>query len=129
MRYVQIGLGISDCDNKSLYKLADEFVTEALYITNTAHKGTLPLSAQVLTASEGVAVAGIKVAEDDNSLVLRTFSEGGKAVEAVITFEKSVKSAYLTDLNEQPIGKVKIDGNTVSYTLPAYTVQTVKVEL
>ena len=129
LRYVQIGLGICDCDNKSLYKLADEFVTEALYITNTAHKGTLPLTAQVLTASEGAAVANIKVAEDDNSIVLRTFSEEGKEVEAVITFEKPVKAACLTDLNEQPVGEVKIDGNTVSYTLPAYAVQTVKVEL
>lgn len=129
LRYVQIGLGISDCKNTALYQLADEFVTESLYITNTAHKGNLPLSAQYIKPSENIAVSAVKLAEDDNSLILRTFALTDNNSNAVITFRKPVKAAWLTDINEQPIGEVKIDGNTVTYPLATHTLQTIKVSL
>lgn len=128
-RYVQIGIGVGSYENAALYRMADEFTAQALYITNTAHKGTLPLSAQYIQVSEGTAVANVKLAEDDDSLILRTYSEAGTAAEAVLTFHRPVKAACLTDLNEQPTGDVKVDGCTVSYPLGANCVQTVKVTL
>ncbi len=128
-RYVQIGLGISGYDNASLYQMADEFVTEALYITNTAHKGTLPLSEQYLKVNADVGIECIKIAEDDDSLVIRTFSENGEAVTAKLTFHRPIEEACLTDFNEQPIGDVTVDGKTVIYSIGAHAVQTVKVKL
>ncbi len=128
-RFVQIGLGVSSTANEALYQMADEFVTEALYITNTAHPGTLPLSASLVKASEGVGVSSVKIAEDDCGLVLRTYGVNEKCENAVLTFGKEVKAAYLVDLNEQVLSEAAFAGNTVSYTMPLGKVKTVKVVL
>lgn len=74
-------------------------------------------------------IANIKLAEDDGSLILRTFAEERADTEAVITFAKPVKSACLTDINEQPWGEVTVRGNTVSYPIGAGCMKTLKVTL
>ncbi len=126
-RFVQIGLGVGSTEKEALYQMADEFVTEALYITNTAHPGTLPLSDSLVKASEGVGVSAVKVAEDDCGIVLRTFGTNEKCENATLTFAKEVKAAYLTDINEQTVADVAVDGSKVSYTIPYGKVRTVKV--
>lgn len=128
-RYVRIGIGVGESSGSALYRMADEFTVPALYITNTAHTGTLPLGKQYIKANAGTVIANIKLAEDDGSLILRTFAEERADTEAVITFAKPVKSACLTDINEQPRGEVTIRGNTVSYPIGAGCMKTLKVTL
>ncbi len=127
-RYVQIGLGVSRPENDALYRMADEFVNECLYITNTAHPGTLPLAKQYVRVNPGVSLSCIKLAEDDDSLILRVFAEA-ESTTAVLAFSSPVAFACLTDLNEQPAEAAEVDGGTVRFPIHAHGVKTVKVKL
>ncbi len=129
MRFVQIGIGVSEYDNESLYKLADAFVTEALYITNTAHEGSLPLSDSLIRSSAGVAISSVKTAEDDNAIILRTFGENEQCENATLTFTRPIQAAYLTDFNEQILTEITCEGSSICYAIPYGKVKTVKVVL
>ena len=91
------------------------------------HKGELPEAHSFASVSPGnLMVTAVKRAERSDSLVVRVLNTTPDPVEANVTIARQFTSAILVNLNEEPIEKsLTVDGNTVTFPMPGFRVQTV----
>jgi alpha-mannosidase len=91
----------------------------------------MPAAQSFVKASPAnLVVTALKKAEKSNSLVVRVFNTTPDEVEAAVTLTRKFKSATLSNLNEEPVGtKLTARGNTVSFAMPGFRVQTVLFNL
>ena len=91
------------------------------------HKGELPEAQSLASVSPGnLVVTTLKKAEKSDSLVVRVLNTTPDAVEANVTISREFKSAVLANLNEEPVEEnLTVEGNTVTFPMPGFRVQTV----
>ena len=96
-----------------------------------AHAGTLPKSLSFFKILDArVQLTAFKRAEDvENAYIVRLFNPTEKAVAGKLSFFKDVKSAWLTDLNEEKQSELKVEGKNIPFTAEKKKIVTVLVEL
>jgi len=122
----RIALGLK---SEKLGKAAEMFSTGCEAVSNSAHEGSLPLTASFLTVSENVTVSTVKAADDGKGVVVYLLNPADEAAEAVLTFKGDVKKAWECDYLENNEGELPVSGNTVAVTLPGRAVTAVKADL
>lgn len=80
---------------------------------------------------DDISISIIKQPEDgaENTVIVRVFNSSDKPAEGKICFERDVKKASETNLNEENIGEVRADGKSVSVKLPAWKIGTYRIEM
>ena len=78
---------------------------------------------------DGVLVSAVKRAEDGDGVIVRLYEADGKDAEAVLTFDRQVKSAAMADVLERgvPGGECRPEGCEVTARIPAYSIRTILV--
>ena len=98
------------------------------YTTNTAHAGTLPLSAQLVSVRGDVTVSGVKMAEEGNGLVLRLANlYNDRPADAAVSLGFPAERAVETDLAEQEKRELALENGKLSLTLEPGQIVTVMV--
>lgn len=95
------------------------------------HEGTLPKAMSFLTLEgEGLQVASLKQAEDrPGNLVIRIFNPTGEAVKGTLVLFKNIKEAWFTNLNEDRIEQIKVQGNSIPLEVAKKKIITVEFTL
>jgi len=126
---MKIGVGMVDslC-NMDVFKASTGFVHPISFVSGTAHSGTLPKEAKMISLQGDVKCSAVKTPEDGEGLIVRLYDANGKGGAVKIGFPKAIKSAMLTDLTEtKDLGAVTVDNDTLSFRLGAFEVATVQV--
>lgn len=91
--------------------------------------GKLPSEFSLFTVDcDNVIFETAKKAEDGDSIVLRGCEYFNKRTDVNVHFGFSVKKAYLTDMLENNICELPVNGDTVSLTFKPYEIVTIKIE-
>ena len=123
----RIRLGVAACTPEESDRRARALMHPLPYVSGDCHTGTLPLCGAPFAINTDARVSALKGAEDCDVIVLRLYDPNGKANEAKLTFEKPIRTATLTDSNENPLAALKLNGNEVSVVIPTRGVVTVKI--
>lgn len=111
----------------------EQFNSPLAVVSAPVQKGELPAEKSFVEClSPNVIVTTVKKAEESDAVVIRTFECEGKETQAKIKVNGLVKqgaSVVETDVLERPLGKstAKMDGDTVTVTVPAFGQATVKI--
>ena len=97
-------------------------------VTNTTHKGELPLEQSFVELVSSARLSSLKISEDKKGYILRVYSICDKEKEISLKFYKDIKSAALVDFTEKAICDAEYSGNTVSLVLKAGEVKNIRVE-
>ena len=127
-----IRIGVSICqsgDRALLGKAASDFVHRiAVCTADLADRGgILPLHARLLTLDGRVRVSAIKRAEDVDGLVIRLSETEGNEAPLTLTFARSPKEAWYTDINENRLEEIPIAENAISCKVSPYGIRTILV--
>lgn len=76
----------------------------------------------------GTSVSCMKISEDNTGTVLRVYNVSAETEIATLEFNSKINAAVLTDSNERPMESIAINGNQITFPVPAYSVITVKVQ-
>jgi alpha-mannosidase len=105
-------------------------------VSTDVHAGTLPAEACALSAVPGtIILSAVKKAEAGEALVIRLFETAGEATRATLTLTPAllgqIVGAQEVDLLERLVenSTALVDGETVTVTVPAYGIASVKVTL
>lgn len=77
--------------------------------------------------SEGIVIETVKIAEDDNSLIVRLYESQGSNVEAALQFGFDVISVQVTDLMERHISELRVVDNHVELIFQPFEIMTLRV--
>lgn len=125
---------VSTESNKALIEEAYRFNHPLNFVSNTAHRGTLPAVKSFMALESGsVAISAIKMAEDDgsNKLMVRVYETEGTPTTATLHFFRNISRATIVDINEKAVESapaVLIDGSTVSFEIAPFNVIGICVE-
>ncbi len=127
-------LGVSACADvapDALYRTASAFVHPVSYCTADLHErgGALSLDGRFLTVTGDVRMTALKTAENGRDVVVRLHNNGGKQTDFTLTLAKDVAFAHDVDLNENIIGDLALEGNTVKSACAPYAIRTVLLKL
>lgn len=111
-------------------KRGAELNSPLLTVKTCKHKGQLPVSSSFFAVdSDSVILDGVKIAEEkgSNALVFRLYESEGAAGKAKLTFFKTPKTIVETNLIEERIRPLGINGSAVDLTFGKYEIKTLKV--
>ncbi len=91
-----------------------------------SHGGQLPEEFSFIRA-KGVVIGAVKRAEEDDSLVIRSYEPLGQATRAEIKLTRDIKEAVECDLLERPIVGVNIYGDTLVFDVHQFEIKTFKI--
>ncbi len=121
-------LGIGVCCDRCLKMYADLFCHPLAFNSGTKHGGPLPLKGQLFTIEGNVVTSAVKNAED-GGFIVRLSDHKGKAEKVTLKTVFDFTSAILVDITERhKTGECTINGNEVSFTVPAYSTVTVLIK-
>ncbi|WGS23826.1 MULTISPECIES: glycosyl hydrolase-related protein [unclassified Bradyrhizobium] len=104
---------------------ASRFARPVLWIKGRPHE---PLRQSLLSASpSNVAVDTIKPAEDGDGWVVRLYESAGVQARAVLDFGVDVSSVWLSNILEDRIEALPMDGRTCRLLLRPFQVATLRV--
>ena len=89
----------------------------------------MKLDGRFLTVTGDVRVTAVKTAEDGESIVVRLHNNGNASAPFTLTPACQVLSAHLTDLGENAIGDLAVQGNAVSGECAPYAICTVLLRI
>lgn len=128
----RIGVGVcADTAPEALYRTASAFVHPISYCTADLHErgGALPLDGRFLEVTGDVRVTAVKTAEDGESVVVRLHNNGKEQASFTLALSREVVFAYNTDLNENIIGDLALEGNVVKDVCAPYAIRTILLKL
>jgi alpha-mannosidase len=127
MHSYNIGIGI--CDKDEYFRYSDTFNYPLYFITNTSHKGSLPLKNSFISTSKNIAVSTLKTSEDENGFIVRVFDISKNGGMAFIQINADFEVTAVDNL-ERPIDKeVSRDGSRVLVNLSPCETIALKVTL
>jgi alpha-mannosidase len=117
-------------------RIGQAFNHELRCVSTDVHKGKLAKAASLVRVSPSVVVSGIKMAEEDRSMVLRVFEPNGKSVTAKVDLDREalgeVQKAQEVDLMERPLAQssaeVKSTG-CVTVKVPSRGISSIKIRM
>lgn len=96
---------------------------------SAAHKGTLPANHCAVSADrDNIIIETVKKAEGDDSVIVRTFETWNRKTTCTLTFDRLVRSAYLTNLLERQDEPLETDGKTVRLTYKPFQIVSLKLQ-
>lgn len=121
----RIALGVAE---ESLNRQAEKHAFQMDIVTNSAHTGDLPVekSYMTMTGSE-VAVKAVKLAENEEALVVHLCNESDKEAASVLHMGAPVASACWCDVLENAGDALQTQGDQVMVTLGAHAVGTIMI--
>jgi mannosylglycerate hydrolase len=89
-----------------------------------------PLESSFVSLTEGpLTLSAIKESEDGEGIILRVYNPTGAPAEGILRFDRPLRRAFLTRLDEQPSGPLEVtDGSAVAVAAPPFGIVTVKVQ-
>jgi len=92
------------------------------------HGGTLPKKMGFVSIEPAnLVMSAMKRAEDRGSLIIRVFNPTDKKIDGRISFWKEVRSAKLTNLNEEPYEDIEPKGNEIHLKVGKKRIVTLEV--
>ena len=126
---IRIGVGIVDnVDNKTLHRAAVKYIHPITVFSARAGKGYLPMNGQFIRAEGNIMISAVKTAEDVDGIIVRLADISGADGDFKLTFSRTLASAAETDLNENIISDIKVDGNDICASIEAFSVKTILVK-
>ncbi|MCL2518544.1 MAG: glycosyl hydrolase-related protein [Oscillospiraceae bacterium] len=125
--HIKIGVGIGTaCE---IVPAVDMFRHPVSYASNSGTcGGNVALDGQLIKPDGNVIISTVKTAED-GGLVLRAYNDTDTAKKSSVGINFAFSEVYIADITEmKKIGNCEIDGNTVSFEIPAYSVRTVMIK-
>lgn len=109
---------------------AEQLNQPLLAFRSAKHTGKLGRQFSFATPSENVALRALKIAEDDDSYVVRFYETAGRAHDdAQITFCSDIIEAKQTNGNEEVLTNARFSGKTLKFTIGAFGMRTFRVKL
>ena len=127
VRRVRMAVGIAENDYDSLHRYATAFENDMPFISNTSHKGALPLKSQILSC-EGACTAAVKCSDDGKAITVRLYNPRSFASNAVLSFCKDIRSAKITDSAEYGDEKASFAKNRIEIKIGPKELKTVIAE-
>lgn len=125
----RIGVGVIDEDtNTASNKEAMHFVHPIAVCPARAGKGYLPMDGQLFKIEGDVRISSVKTAEDVDGLIVRLSDIGGKDGKYKLIFTKDIADAWETDINENVIAKIPVNGTELCADVEAYGIRTVLIK-
>ena len=107
-------------DAAALARETDICLNPLQYVTNTAHKGTWPLTDSLLQ-TEGETAVFTGVAQREGNLAIRMYEAEGKECPVTVTLHSKVVDATMTDLFGNALDiPVTVQGQQVHFVLKPY---------
>ncbi len=100
-------------------------------VSVTSHQGKLPVADSMLALTEGsVIVSAVKAAENgQHSILVRVYETDGNSCKVSFRLGFRPVGAELVDITEKHVlGGADVDGETVSFSIGAYQMKTVKID-
>ena len=128
---INIALAISKNSPKELEEIATGYNHPTYFLSNNAHKGTLPMDLSFVEfVAESSVLSAVLPTETEKEMHIRFYEMGGKADNVVLKFKGTPQNAWYVDLNGEEIqSDIQIEGKEVSVSVKPYTVGEVKVRL
>lgn len=122
---------ISDFKEALTARRAFQFNYPLIPLIESNHEGRLPKIYSFISAQpENIILTVVKKAEDSDDIILRFYETSGKDTkEAVIYIAGTLRRAEETDLMEEVMSEIPIQGKTVEINVGGYEIKTVKVAL
>ncbi|MDO8588726.1 MAG: glycoside hydrolase family 38 C-terminal domain-containing protein [Armatimonadota bacterium] len=94
------------------------------------HPGVLPTEKSFISIEpKNLVVSALKKADRDDSIILRLYNTTDESVTASVRLGFAVKSASLANMNEEPAEELSVDNGLLSFDMPAFRVQTIRLSL
>ena len=91
-------------------------------------KGILPASYSFVSCNtRNVMVDTVKLAEEDDSVIVRMFEYHNCLTSATLTFAMPIREAYLCNLMEEQDIAIPFEGNSVTLDVKPYEIVTLKL--
>lgn len=89
------------------------------------------MDSSFVSVSEGpLTLSAIKESEDGEGIIIRLYNPTGSPAEGTLHFDRPLRRAFLTRLDEQPAGPLEVlDGSAIAIAAPPCGIITVKVQL
>jgi alpha-mannosidase len=93
------------------------------------HDGSLPAEHSFITVTpDNVVLTAVKKSEDADALILHFYEWAGKETKVKIEVPAGASSAELTDLMENPSGKVlSVEAGSVTVPVGKYAIESLRV--
>lgn len=114
-----------------------EVVKEAVALNNPAeavwknidiNPVKLPAAASLVSVDQSnVIIETVKMAEDDDAMIIRVYECYNRRSDAVLTLGLPVQEAYLCNLMEEEDEEIAFDGNQIAFQIKPYEILTFKV--
>ncbi|OFX13568.1 MAG: hypothetical protein A2Z18_08930 [Armatimonadetes bacterium RBG_16_58_9] len=110
-----------------VWQMAHQYNATPRCLLTDIHKGELPSEQSFVSVSPAnVIVTAVKKAEKSDALIVRFLNTTPDDAQASVSVARGFSSARLTNLNEEPIDEqLPADGNTVTFPMPGFRIQTV----
>jgi alpha-mannosidase len=107
---------------------AYEFNYPIVLVSGPSHDGNLPKKYSFFsTQPEQVVLTVIKKAEDSDDTILRFYETSGEDTKAVIRTTEPLKHAMETDLLENEISQMHVQGGTIETPISKHEIKTAKI--
>jgi mannosylglycerate hydrolase len=104
-----------DWQDADIFSAVEKYLyPPSLFQMSKPSEGTLPANACLLNIQpEQILLEAVKSGDKDNSIIVRLSNPSDKNVECEIAFFQKVKTAFLTNLNEEPLDQIKINDDGI----------------
>lgn len=82
----------------------------------------------ISSKNNSVCYSTLKVAEDGNGVILRVYNMSAKADTAAVRFNKPIKNAYLTDMEEAASTAITPENGAVTLKIAPWRIETLRLE-
>ena len=106
---------------------AQALTRNMIAVPTGAHEGQLKPNASLIDIKAGSTIVSAVSIAKDNALTVRVFETNGKDDSVSICTGAPIKNAILTDLDENKLADCTVNGETVTFPVPAHTIAQVKI--
>jgi alpha-mannosidase len=126
---IKLWVALENSEPKALADSAEALCRNMSIVSGSKHKGKLPPSKEFLRLDAASTVLSSTGLSDDGALLVRVYETAGKKDSVTITAPEAIKAAELTSLDGKASVPLQPKGNTVSFDIPAWKIQAVKIKL
>ncbi len=109
------------------YKTAVEFNNPLIAIKTSVHKGDLQREMSFLSVTpENLVMTAMK--KSDGDLIVRVYETTGERAKGKITLSKSIKKAWVTNLLEEKVKELKVNGKDIPVNIKPFEITTVRIK-
>lgn len=130
--YYSFSLTSYKTDDESRFKFGKQINEKPFVVVNPKQYSDSYLDEEMSffsTGNDETIISAIKKGEDDNSTIIRFYDIGGKDSKIKLSSFKNIKKAYHTNIIEEGVQPLDIDGNEIPFNLGHQSIETFKLFL